>query len=171
MSKQQATPVNHAVNRATVPLKTQALFEMHVTLKAPLNVGRSHAGHRIIFDVESGYFEGDKLNGTLKASGGDWLMRHPDGSYTLDVRVCLETQDGALIYMHYKGRWVIPADLHKKVMSVETCEEVDMDDYYLRNSIMFETAAPQYKWLNDIVAVSQGYRTPQGISYNVFEVL
>ena len=155
----------------TQALKTQPIFDMHVTLKAPLNIGASYAGQRIIFDVQSGFFEGEKLNGTLKPSGGDWLMRHPDGSYTLDVRVCLETNDGALIYMHYKGRWIIPVHLQKKVMSAHTCNEVDKDEYYQRNLILFETSDARYQWLNELVAVSQGYRTPVGISYNVMAVL
>jgi len=152
-------------------LKTQPLFNMHVTLKEPLNIGQNYAGHRIIFDVESGYFEGDRLQGTLKQSGGDWLMLHPDGSYTLDVRVCLETDDGALIYMNYKGRWTIPDHLKQKVLSPDTCESVDKDEYYLRTLIMFETSNERYQWLNDLVAVSQGYRTKVGISYNVMAVL
>ena len=152
-------------------LKTQPLFEMHVTLKEPLNVGSTYAGHRIIFDVESGFFEGEKLKGTLKPSGGDWLMMHPDGSYTLDVRVCLETDDGALIYMSYKGRWIIPDHLKQKVLSAETCEEVDKDAYYQRNHVMFEVSDERYAWLNNMIAVSQGYRTSVGISYNVMAVL
>lgn len=159
------------ISHPLTPLKTQGLFEMHVTLKAPLNVGSSHVGQRIIFDVHSGYFEGKNLKGTLKPSGGDWLLRHPDGSFTLDVRVCLETDDGALIYMSYKGRWVIPEALQAQVLSAEASEPLDKDAYYLRNLIMFETAASQYQYLNNMVAISQGYRTPKGISYNVFEVL
>jgi len=152
-------------------IKTEPLFDMHVVLKQPLNIGQSYIGHRMIFDVESGIFEGQKLNGTLKQSGGDWLILHPDGTYTLDVRACLETNDGALIYMNYKGRWVVPDHLHQKVMSADTCEEVDKSEYYQRNLIMFETSDTHYKWLNDLVAVSQGYRTKVGISYNVMAVL
>ncbi len=152
-------------------IKTQPLFSMHVTLKEPLNIGSSYAGHRIIFDVESGYFEGDKLRGALKPSGGDWLMLHSDGSYTLDVRVCLETDDGALIYMNYKGRWVIPNHLKRKVLRKDTCETVEKNEYYLRTLIMFETSDERYTWLNDLVAISQGYRTKAGISYNVMAVL
>ena len=153
------------------PLKTSPLFSMHVTLKKPLNIGSAHAGHRIIFDVQEGYFEGEKLKGILKPSGGDWLMRHPDGSFTLDVRVCLETDDGALIYMHYKGRWVIPKHLRESVLSAERCEAIDKDDYYLRNLVMFEVGDERYRWLNDLVAVSQGYTTSVGISYDVMAVL
>lgn len=154
-----------------VPLKTAPMFTMHVRLKEPLDIGSSYAGHRIIFDVECGYFEGEKLNGTLLQSGGDWLIVHPDGTYTLDVRVCLKTHDNALIYMHYKGRWVIPKHLQKVVASAETCERVDKDDYYQRNLIMFETSAPQYNWMNQLVAVSRGYRTSVGITYEVMAVL
>lgn len=155
----------------TEPLKTTPLFDMHVTLKQPLNIGASYAGHRIIYDVESGFFEGKELNGTMKPSGGDWLLIHPDASLTLDVRACLETHDGALIYMNYKGRWVIPEQLRDKVLSAEHCNEVSKDEYYQRNLIMFETSDERYTWLNDLVAVSQGCRTPQGISYNVMAVL
>lgn len=151
-------------------LTTEPLFNMHVTLKPPHDVGASHVGHRLIFDVASGYFEGERLKGTLKPSGGDWLLRHPDGSFTLDVRVCLETDDGALIYMSYKGRWVMTPEMAAKVLNPATCTEVDKDDYYQRNLIMFETAAKDYLWLNNIVAVSQGERTPAGISYYVSEV-
>jgi len=73
--------------------------------------------------------------------------------------------------MHYKGRWVIPEHLQKTVLSAHTCNEVDKDEYYLRNLIMFETSDARYQWLNELVAVSQGYRTPVGISYNVMAVL
>jgi Protein of unknown function (DUF3237) len=160
-----------ASSYTTEPLKTTPLFDMHVTLREPLNIGANHNGHRIIYDVESGYFVGKELNGTLKPSGGDWLLIHPDGSLTLDVRACLETHDNALIYMHYKGRWVIPQSLQHKVLSAEHCTEVSKDEYYQRNLVMFETSDERYNWLNNLVAVSQGCRTPQGISYNVMAVL
>jgi len=161
----------NANSATTMPLKTLPLFDMHVALKEPLNIGSSYAGHRIIYEVDSGYFEGAKLKGTLKPSGGDWLLMHPDGSLTLDVRVCLETHDGALIYMNYRGRWVMPDKVKAAVLSKELCETVDKDEYYLRTLIMFETSDKRYSWLNNIVSVSQGYRTSQGISYEVMEVL
>lgn len=151
-------------------LSTKPLFDMHVTLKQPLNIGKHYAGHRMIFDVESGYFEGGRLSGRMRPSGGDWLLRHPDGSFTLDVRVCLETDEEALIYMFYRGRWAMSPDIAAKVLNPATCAEVDKDAYYLRNLIMFETSARKYQWLNDIVAVSQGEITPVGISYYVSEV-
>jgi len=152
------------------PLSTEPLFNLQVTLKPPHDIGTSYAGRRLIFDIDCGTFEGDRLKGTLIPSGGDWLVRHPDGSFTLDVRICLKTDDDALIYMAYKGRWVMSPEVAAKVLNPATCTEIDKDDYYQRNLIMFETSSDKYRWLNDIVAISQGERTPVGINYYVSEV-
>jgi hypothetical protein len=35
----------------------------------------------------------------------------------------------------------------------------------------FETAAPQYDWLNRILAVGIGHRNAQGALYSLFEIL
>jgi len=155
----------------TPTLKTRPLFNIRVTLRDPLNIGISYAGHRIIYDVESGIVTGDKVNGKLRPSGGDWLLRHPDGTFTLDVKICIETDDGALIFLNWRGRLVIPEHLVSKVISKDTCEEVDKDDYYFRNLIMIETGDERYGWLNNIVAISQGQLIPEGIQYYVMEVL
>ncbi len=144
---------------------------MDVVLKSPLNVGQAYAGHRIIYDVESGVVQGEQVNGQLKASGGDWLLRHPDNTFTLEVKVCLQTDDDALILMQWRGRLVIPEHLISQVTSPQLCEHVDKDQYYLRNLIMFETGDARYQWLNNRVAVAQGQLTAQGIKYYVAEVL
>lgn len=155
----------------TPTLKTKPLFNIRVTLRDPLNVGISYAGHRIIYDVESGIVEGEKVNGKLKPSGGDWVIRHPDGTFTLDVKICIETDDGAMIFLSWRGRLVIPEHLIGKVISKDTCDEVDKDEYYFRNLIMIETGDESYQWLNNIVAISQGQLIPEGIQYYVMEVL
>jgi hypothetical protein len=36
---------------------------------------------------------------------------------------------------------------------------------------LFETAAPQYGWLNKVVAIGIGYRRAVGPIYSIFEVL
>lgn len=155
----------------TPTLKTKPLFNIRVTLRDPLNVGISYAGHRIIYDVESGIVEGEKVKGKLKPSGGDWVIRHPDGTFTLDVKICIETDDGAMIFLSWRGRLVIPEHLIEKVISKDTCDEVDKDEYYFRNLIMIETGDERYQWLNNIVAISQGQLIPEGIQYYVMEVL
>ena len=50
-------------------------------------------------------------------------------------------------------------------------EAVDPAEYYFRISPLFETAAPQYAWLNNLLAVGTGHRLPDGPVYSLFEVL
>ncbi len=91
-----------------------------------------------------------------------------DGATTLDVRLVLKADDGALITMTYQGMRHGPPDLLAKV---EKGEAVDPSTYYFRINPRFETAAPQYDWLNRILAIGTGYRVPNGPVYSVFEVL
>jgi len=171
MRTQSPNQVPNTSALVTPTLKTKPLFNMRVTLRDPLNIGISYAGHRIIYDVESGIVQGDKVCGRLKPSGGDWVLRHPDGTFTLDVKVCIETHDGALIFLNWRGRLVIPENIAAKVVSKDTCDGIDKDEYYFRNLIMIETSSERYQWLNNIVAISQGQLIPEGIQYYVMEVL
>ena len=50
-------------------------------------------------------------------------------------------------------------------------EHVDRHEYYLRITPFFETGAERYLWLNHIVSVGVGERTPHGADYEVFQVL
>ena len=50
-------------------------------------------------------------------------------------------------------------------------EPVDPGSYYFRMTPTFETAAPQYDWINRIMAVGTGHRLPEGPLYSIFEVL
>ena len=49
--------------------------------------------------------------------------------------------------------------------------KVDPSRYYFRTNPLFETGAPQYAWLNDIVCVGKGYLIEGGIAYKIFEVV
>jgi hypothetical protein len=50
-------------------------------------------------------------------------------------------------------------------------ERVAPTEYYLRTAPFFETSAPSYSWLNTIVAVAVGERLPDGVTYDVLEIL
>jgi hypothetical protein len=50
-------------------------------------------------------------------------------------------------------------------------EAVDPASYYFRFIALFETSAPEYDWINRIVAIGIGERLADGPLYNVFEVL
>jgi hypothetical protein len=44
------------------------------------------------------------LRGKALASGGDWVTAKGDATFELDLRVTLETDDGALIHMTFHRR-------------------------------------------------------------------
>jgi hypothetical protein len=80
----------------------------------------------------------------------------------------LQTDDGALIGMTYRGVRHGPAEVMAKV---NRGEPVDPSSYYFRTATLFETSAPRYEFLNRLVAVGTGRRTAEGPIYEVFEVL
>ena len=60
------------------------------------------AGHTRIAPVTGGSFSGPRLKGTVRDGGADWITQ-VSGHSSLDVRITLDTDDGAVIYMTYKG--------------------------------------------------------------------
>ncbi len=89
---------------------------------------------------------------------------------TLDVRLTLRTHDQALVHMTYGGRWVVPAALRNDLTDPVKRYQIDPSAYYFRTNPLFETGAPEYAWLNDVVSVGSGYLVEGGIAYKVTEI-
>jgi hypothetical protein len=149
-------------------IRTAHLFTMKLTVAGMQPIGATPAGNRRIGLVAGGTFEGERLRGTVLPGGADWLMARPDGATTLDVRLVLQTYDGATIGLTYRGIRHGPPDVMDRV---NRGEAVDPSSYYFRTVLAFETAAPRYDWLNRVFAVGTGNRLPEGPVYDVFEVL
>ncbi|WP_067687563.1 DUF3237 domain-containing protein [Nocardia jejuensis] len=153
--------------REIAGIETRHLFDVVVDLNSPLNFGTG----RVLFGAASGSFEGPKLRGEVVPGGGDWAVFRPDGTMEVDVRLTLRTDDGALLHMSYGGRWQVPAEVRSEIADPAAKTLVDPARYYFRTAPMFETGAPEYAWLNDIVCVGSGYLIDGGVAYRVFEVL
>ena len=150
-------------------LKSEFLFEIELTVDAPRDVGATPLGLRRIVAVTGGRFEGPRLKGTVEAApGGDWLLQRADGVFELDVRVTLITDDGASIYMTYRGIRDASPEVAARLAAGET---VDPSEYYFRTTPVFETASEKYAWLNRLVAVGVGDRRASGPLYRVFGIL
>jgi hypothetical protein len=82
-------------------------------------------------------------------------VQRPDGSRVLDVRILLQTDDGQQIYMSWRGiAYALPGGA-----------------LFARILPPFETAAPKYAWLNNVIAVDV-YRPDIGkIAYRIYRVL
>jgi Protein of unknown function (DUF3237) len=149
-------------------VRTQPLFVMRLDVRKLLIVGATPGAYRRIGVVPGGSFEGERLSGEVLDGGSDWQTVRNDGSMTLNVRLVLKTRDDALIGMTYQGVRHGPPDV---VERIERGEVVDPTSYYFRINPSFETAAAKYDWINRVVGVGIGHRSPDGPIYSVFEVL
>ena len=149
-------------------VRTRPLFVMRLDVRPLQIIGATPGGYRRAGVVPSGVFDGERLSGRVLEGGADWQIVRGDGSTVLDVRLVLQTIDDALIGMTYRG---IRHGTPDVIARVEKGEAVDPGDYYFRIAPLFETAATQYAWLNNVIAVGIGHRRVDGPVYNIFEVL
>ncbi|WP_454814156.1 DUF3237 domain-containing protein [Labrys neptuniae] len=149
-------------------IRTKPLFVIELDVAKPIGFGTTPNGDRRVGVVAGGRFEGERLSGEVLEGGSDWQIMRQDGCTTLDVRLILKTTDGALIGMSYRGLRHGPPAL---MAELAKGGRVDPADYYFRISAAFETATPNYDWLNRILAVGVGDRRPGGPVYSLFELL
>jgi hypothetical protein len=157
--------------KAIRDIETALLFDIVVDLNPRLNIGDGPLGRRIFFGAAGGTFAGPKLHGKVLPGGGDWALFRPDGTMTLDVRLTLQMHEGALVYMTYGGRWVIPPNLRADITDPAKRYQVDPAKYYFRTTPLFETGDQSYAWLNDIVCIGSGYLVEGAVAYRVSQVL
>lgn len=155
----------------TLELRTEFLATLEAELKAPLLLGQTPLGQRMIIDISGGRVSGPRLSGRVLPSGADWFLTGSDGCGRLDVRAAIELDDGAIAYATYTGRLSIPPELIADALNRETAESVDPSKYYFRTAPTFETASAKYAWLNRIQAIGVGRLTRVGVEYSVYEVL
>jgi Protein of unknown function (DUF3237) len=149
-------------------VNARALFVMRLDVKPYQVPGATPGGFRRVGVVPGGSFEGDRLSGVVLEGGNDWQTVRNDRATTLNVRLVLKTQDDSLIGMTYQGIRHGPADVMARM---DAGEDVNPALYYFRTSPTFETASERYAWMNRIIAVGVGYRTPTAVIYSVFEIL
>jgi hypothetical protein len=151
-------------------LKHQRLMTIHldVAYDQALQLGATPAGTRGIYPVRGGRFEGERLRGTVMP-GADWILWRPDEAMIIDVRLSLLTDDGAHIAMPYVGLSYGKTEAARA--AARKREIVGYDDVYIRTTPRFETSDPRYEWLNRVIAVANGFRTPEGPRYELFEIL
>jgi Protein of unknown function (DUF3237) len=102
-------------------------------------------------------------------SGADWVRGRPDGSFHLDVRFCLETDDGAMIYTHWYGRFSASLENLEYALDLNKPDNPQGGDrYYFRTNPEFETGDERYAWLNNIVCATKSRTGDGGVIHRVF---
>ncbi|KAH8667039.1 hypothetical protein BX600DRAFT_436410 [Xylariales sp. PMI_506] len=126
------------------------LTTFNVTLGAPINLGVGPHGDRDVIPLTGGTAAGPKLNGTVLPIGADWLWRDNVGVLHPDVRAMVRTDDGVDIYVTGSGSGLSGLPLHE--------------------TLFFETASPEYWWLNNIITVAVGNIETTWITVDVWYV-
>jgi len=143
------------------------LCTLTANVSALVDVGATPSGRRQIADVKGGEVVGTRISGRVLPSGADWLLTGADGIGRLDVRATVETDDGAKIYVQYRG----VLQLNETVIeALSKGGETQFGDAYFMTTPHFETGHPDYAWLNAVVAVGQGRLLPGAVEYRIFEV-
>jgi len=144
-------PTTYFARMELVPLCTleASLGDMHM-------VGAGPAGARTVAEVSGGTVTGERLVGTVKGNAAaDWMLTSSAGIATLDVRVVVETDDGALIYITYEGR-------------ADWSDGPGTKPIYMAPK--FETSDDRYAWLNAVQAVGKGQLGRGTVTYEIAEV-
>jgi len=138
-----------------------------VQVAAPQLFGRTPLGERRVVQILGGRLEG-KLSGEVLPGGADWQIITASGVAHLEARYTIRTPDGVLILAHNCGiRHAAPEILEQLYAG----ELVDPSKYYFRSTPTFETGENSHAWLNKIVAVCSGARTPTEVLLDFYEVL
>jgi hypothetical protein len=137
---------------------------LQVTVGGAQRIGPVPYGTRVVAPIGSGQFQGPRLRGNVH----DWTLLRADGVLELDLRLTLETDDGALIYLTSFGLRHGPSEV---IAALGRGESVDPSAHYFRTTPRFETGHPKYAFLNRLLAVSSGDRRGEGPIYTISEIL
>lgn len=143
------------------------LFSYTATLKPPEGIGPMAEGLKLNWYVTGGEVTGPRVKGQVLPVGGDWVTIRTDGVAILDVRVTIESDDGALILMVSSGVMDLGEEGYQRALQRQLPEII-----HLQSAPRFFTAHPQYRWLNRIQCVGVG-KADSGnftVSYDIYAI-
>jgi hypothetical protein len=134
-------------------------------LKPPVPIGAGPIGTRMYYDVIGGEVTGERLRGKV-LGGGEWALIGADGFLRIDVRVQVETHDGAYLYIQYVGLLGLNDAVQR---ALATGGGTDYGDQYFFTNPRMETGDPRYAWVNTTFFVGEGRALPGlGVEYRVW---
>ena len=136
-------------------MRSHPLMTLFLETAPTQELGAGPRGTRITYPISGGSFEGERLRGKVLPGGDDWAIKRADGVVELDLRVTLETDDGALIHMTFDG----------------IRDDASAGRPYFRTLPRFETAAAKYSFLNRMLAVGAAEARATGPVHVIEELL
>lgn len=132
-----------------------SLGTLRITVSDQFHSDGVPGGSRLVGEASACRWEGERVRASQRGrSTADWVLIDDRGGVSVDARLLLETDDGALICMRYTGRGARPPATPKPIVTAPT----------------FETGDPRYAWLNTVQAVGKGSRDGDTLIYELYEV-
>jgi len=118
-------------------------------------LGDTPAGRRIIQEIHQAELVGERVRASLLGTANaDWLAVDAQGVATFDIRMTLQTDDDAVLYLAYAGR-------------------ADWSEGLGRGPIFvgaeFEAGDERYRWLNAVHLFGRGGVADGGVRYEFFQ--
>jgi hypothetical protein len=159
----------YSIPMEILPVQIEKIFYIEVTCGDEINIGDIGNGEMNIYPITGGYFEGEKLRGSVMNFGADWnYMQHSNGIDIISTKYLLKTDDGAFISLSTRG---ICIESQEQIEMEMKGEFIDPETYYFRQHLFFETGADKYQWLNGIIAFAiVGFKPTGEICYNAYMV-
>ena len=136
------------------------------TAPPPEIIGPVAQGFRLNAYFAGGTVSGPKVNGKILPVGGDFITIRTDGVGDIDVRLTIQTDDGALIYQTNTGVLELGETGYQDFMTQNVKEEIPQ----VRASIRFQTAHPNYSWMNrkQCIGIGQFIAAEGKVKYDVY---
>jgi hypothetical protein len=141
-------------------------------MRAPLEAPQYIDEALLIYDLrDGGWAKGPAISGVLKSPGADWLQVFADGTVKLDVRLTIQADDDALIYMTYNG---VARHSDTSLEKYEAGEEIDAKEMYFVTAPTMRTSSKKYSWLNHVQLLGKMTKLKSGaegfVEYDIFVV-
>jgi hypothetical protein len=149
-------------------LNWRFLASMRIEVDHSIHLDQTPGGWRRYDVLKGGSFVGPRIRAKILAGGSDIVTRNQDRALHPDVRLTMETDDGAMILITYRG---IRHNNEAVERRLAAGEAVPYREFYLRSAPFFATASERYDWMNRILSIGVGRREGPMVIYEVFEIL
>lgn len=130
-------------------------FTIVAEVGPPLPIEEGTTGRLDIIPITGGTISG-RITGRVQPAGADWCRYRSDGSYDVEARYWIATDDDAIIDVVNVGR-IAPPD-------------AGGDEFFVTTP-QFRTVAPQYHWLTQRVFIGRAESTDEYTKIEVYEVV
>ena len=130
------------------------LFRLEAFVDQPIAISPGPQADRVIVAPTGGVVEGPAFNGEIVAGpSSEWATLRADGTMKADVRLVLRSHDQQYVLMTYNG-----------------IAKPEGDSLSVIIAPLFETAVPEFAWLNNLQTLGIGKPTDQGIAYDIYQI-